>query len=467
MRAADEALSDIEEAALAPRLTPVPPPPVPPPPAPSAPPPPVVDLAAPPVEAPDEVIYLPEAEPRKLGRDFARVWAAAAVSNAGDGVRTTALPLLAAAVTRDPVAVSGILLAGHLPWLFFTLPAGAVIDRLDRRILITAVSAFRAAVMAVLCGLVLFGEAGLPVLYAVAFLQGVGEVFSDNAVFALVPGVVPKERLEDANGRLEAIVVATNQFAGPALGGLLFAQYAGLPFLVDAGSFLLMAVLVLGIKQRPPRAPRGAAKTTIRADIAEGVRWLRARPSLRNLSFIAALTNMALNATFAIFVLFALEELDLSAPAFGALLSIEAVGALVGSLLAARIRKRVGIPFALATALAVAGLANLAIAATGIVPLVAAMMVAIAFAGGVWNVLTNSLRQAVTPDQLLGRVQSAHRLLAWGAIPFGTLLGGAAAAAFGLRAPFLIAAAMLCALAVGAFMNSKHLHPDYMAAPDS
>jgi MFS family permease len=370
-------------------------------------------------------------------------------------------------VTRDPVAVSGILLASHLPWLLFSLPAGAIVDRLDRRGLITAVSAMRAVVMAMLCGLVFFGEAGLPVLYAVAFLQGVGEVFSDNAVFALVPGVVAKERLEDANGRLEAIVVATNQFAGPALGGLLFAQASGLPFLVDAGSFLLAASLIAGIKRRPPAPPPAGEKRSIRADIWEGVRWLRARPSLRNLSYIAALTNVALNATFAIFVLFALEELHLSALGFGVLLSIEAVGALTGALVAGRIRKRIGIPVALAVALGVAGLANLTISATAFVPLVAVMMVSVAFAGGVWNVLTNSLRQAVTPDRLLGRVQSAHRLLSWGAIPFGTLLGGVAGRLFGLRAPFLIAAIMLCGLAIGAFLNSKHLQPGYMAAPAS
>lgn len=445
----DEALTIVEETpAIAPRPAPPPPPP-----------PPVLD------GAPPDVIYLPEAEPGKLGPDFARVWAAAAISNAGDGVRITALPLLAAAVTRDPVAVSGILLAGNLPWLLLSLPAGAIVDRLDRRRLITAVSALRALVMAALCGLVVLGDATLPALYAVAFLQGVGEVFSDNAVFALVPKVVPRQRLEDANGRLEAVVHVTNHFAGPAAGGLLFAHAAGLPFFVDALSFVVMALLMTRVKLRPGRAEAPAEKKSIRADIAEGVRWLRARPALRNLSYIAALTNVALNGTFAIFVLFALEELDLSATAFGVLLSIEAFGALAGSLLAARIRKHVGIPLAITAALTLAGLANLAISSTAAVPIVAAMMVAVAFAGGVWNVLTNSLRQAVTPDRLLGRVQSAHRLLSWGAVPFGTLLGGLAARAFGLRAPFLIAAVMLCALAVGAFMNSKHLQPDNMAAP--
>ncbi|MDQ3952155.1 MAG: MFS transporter [Actinomycetota bacterium] len=454
--------SELDAAALsAPRLAPPPPPP---------PPPRIVDLrdGAPPAPPPtvDEVVYVPEAEPRPpLGLDFARIWGAAAVSNVGDGVRMTALPLLAAGVTRDPIAVSGILLAGHLPWLLFSLPAGAIVDRIDRRRLVTTVSTMRAVLMAMLCGLVFFGEAGLPALYAVAFLQGVGEVFSDNAVFALVPGVVPRQRLEDANGRLDGVMVVTNQFAGPALGGLLFAQSAGLPFLVDAGSFLLAASLVASMRRRPPAPRPQAEKRSIRADIWEGVRWLRARPSLRNLSYIAALTNVALNATFAIFVLFALEELGLSAAGFGLLLSIEAVGALAGSLLAGRIRKQIGIPVALAAALGVAGLANLAISTTSVVPFVAAMMVAVAFAGGVWNVVTNSLRQAVTPDRLLGRVQSAHRLLSWGAVPFGTLLGGVAGRAFGLRAPFAIAALMLCALAAGAFMNSKHLQPDHMAAP--
>lgn len=454
MRAADEAVPGLEGApppparAPAPRRSPPPPPP-------------------PVVEAPPrpDVIYLPEAEPDpKLGRDFLRVWAAAAVSNAGDGVRVTALPLLAAAVTRDPVAVSGVLLAGNLPWLLFTLPAGAIADRIDRRRLLAGVSLARAIVMALLCGAVVLGEVGLAALYAVAFLQGVGEVFSDNTVFAMVPEIVPRAGLEKANGRLEAAVTVTNQFAGPAAGGLLFAHAAGLPFFVDAASFLVMALLVAGIRRvpRPPQPP--AEKKSIRADIVEGVRWLRARPSLRNLSYIAALTNVALNATFAIFVLFALEELGLSAAAFGVLLSIEAVGALAGSLLAPRIRRHLGIPVAVAAALALAGLANLTISTTGDVPLVAAMMVAVAFAGGVWNVLTNSLRQAVTPDRLMARVQSAHRLLSWGAVPFGTLLGGVAARAFGLRAPFLIAAFMLCALAVGAFTSSKHLQPGPMGA---
>lgn len=457
MRAADEALTQIEEVSIAR-----------PPGSPPPPPPPRID--DPRVEAPATVIHLPEAEPARLGPDFVRVWAAAAISNAGDGVRITALPLLAAAVTRNPVAISGILLAGNLPWLLCSLPAGAIVDRLDRRKLVSGVSAARAVVMALLCAAVVFGEATLPALYAVAFLQGLGEVFSDNAVFALVPSVVPRERLEDANGRLESVVQVTNQFAGPAAGGFLFAHAAGLPFFLDAVSFLVMALLVRGVKLRSrasvhveEEAPR--EKTTIRADIAEGLRWLRARPALRNLSYIAALTNVALNGTFGIFVLFALEELSMSPTAFGILLSVEALGALGGSLLAARIRKHVGIPLAIAGALAVAGVANLVISSTGAVPVVAAMMVSVAFAGGVWNVLTNSLRQAVTPDRLLGRVQSAHRLLSWGAIPFGTLLGGLAAHTLGLRAPFLISSLLLCALAVGAFLNSEHLKPEYMAAP--
>jgi MFS family permease len=178
---------------------------------------------------------------------------------------------------------------------------------------------------------------------------------------------------------------------------------------------------------------------------------LQSRPVLRNLSYIAALTNFFLNATYAIFVLYALEVLKLHPAGFGVLLSIEAVGVLAGSLLAARIRSQLGMGPTILVALSIAGLGNLVIGTTGNVVLVAAMMISIAFCGGLWNVITNSFRQAMVPDHLLGRVQSAHRLLSWGAIPLGSLFGGIVAETLGIKAPFLIASAALCVLAVAAF----------------
>ncbi len=397
----------------------------------------------------------------KLGRDYLKLWLATAVSNIGDGVRITALPLLAATITRDPLAIAGLMFAGKLPWLLLSLHAGAIADRVDRRKLIVGINILRALAMGALGIFLVTGMESIALLYSVALLQGVGEVFSDNAAFALMPSIVPKDRLEDANGRLEAAVVVTNEFAGPALGGLLFAVAAAAPFLVDGGSFLLAGVLIASISYRPPIRLEEPEKTRLRDDIAEGVRWLRNHKVLRDLSLIAAVTNLMLFATFSIQVLFALEVLGLTSAGFGLLLSAEAFGALFGSLLAGKLKRSMGTRGAIVLALAVASGANIAIATSSSWILVGAMAIATSFAGGLWNVMTNSLRQSLVPDRLLGRVQSAHRLLSWGAIPLGSVLGGVLAAAFTLHVPFMVAGLVLAAMTgtVWGLLRGSEGHP--------
>lgn len=385
---------------------------------------------------------VPAPKPR-LGSDFKRLWLATAISNVGDGIRIAALPLLAASFTRDPLLISGVLFATKLPWLLFSLHSGAVVDRVDRRRLMVVVALIRGAVMGLLALSLLADVGGIALVYSVALFLGIGEVFADNASFALLPAVTPAERLEDANGRLEAAIVVTNEFLGPALGGLLFAAALGAPFAVDAATFLLAAGLILTIKHRPQPEAAGTPKTKIREDIAEGVAWLRSHRLLRNISLVAAGTNLVLHATFAIAVLYALEILGVNGVGFGLLLTIEAVGALTGSLLAGPIRNRLGAPRAVALALTFAGLANLGIGLTSNWAVAGAMMAGVSFGGGLWNVVTNSMRQRLVPGHLLGRVQSTHRLLAWGAIPIGTILGGVLAKSFGLRIPFFVASAIL------------------------
>ena len=263
----------------------------------------------------DQVIRLDEPKRPRLGSDFVRLWAATAASNVGDGVRITALPLLAAFLTRSPVLISGVLIATRLPWLLFSLHAGAIADRVDRKQLIVRVNIGRALVMGLLALSVATGFGGLAALYLVALLQGIGEVFSDNTSFAMVPSVVPKERLEDANGRLEGAIIVTNEFAGPALGALLFAHWASVPFAIDAATFVIAAWFFAGIKVTSQ--PRQEVSTTVGQDIRTGLKWLRSHTLLRNLTVIASLTNLALQATFAIQVLFVLNTLGLSATGFG------------------------------------------------------------------------------------------------------------------------------------------------------
>jgi predicted MFS family arabinose efflux permease len=209
-------------------------------------------------------------------------------------------------------------------------------------------------------------------------------------------------------------------------------------------SFALAAVLVVLMRGtfKPERSERDVA-SSLRHDIAEGVRWLWNRTFLRTLTAMAAVINLILHATYAIFVLFALEVLGLSEAAFGLLLVAEAIGSFLGASVASRVSGRLGTGATIVVAIGLASLTNLVIGMSSNALLVGAMLVLLSVAGVVWNIVTTSLRQSIVPDRLLGRVNSAHRFLAWGAIPLGALLGGILGRTFGLRVPFIAAAVVL------------------------
>jgi MFS family permease len=393
-----------------------------------------------------------------LTGNYRKLWLATVVSNVGDGVRETALPLLAAAVTRDPALVAGVAVANRLPWLLLSLVSGALVDRWDRRLIMGLADALRATLMLALGAMVFTGGIEVPVLYAVAFFLGAAETLFDNAAHAVLPAVVARDRLEHANGRLEAAMLIGNNFLGPALGGLLFAALAAGPFLLDGVSFALAAVLVIVMRGtfKPQRSDK-EAPTSLWQDIGEGVRWLWDKTFLRTLTVMAALINLILHATYAIFVLFALEVLGLSEAAFGLLLVAEAIGSFLGASVASRISGRLGTGATIVVAITLASLTNLVIGLSSNALLVGAMLVLLSVAGVVWNILTTSLRQSIVPDRLLGRVNSAHRFLAWGAIPLGALLGGLLGRSFGLRVPFLVAAAVLAVVGfAAAVMFARH-----------
>ena len=235
----------------------------------------------------------------------------------------------------------------------------------------------------------------------------------------------------------------------------MFAAFAAGPFFIDGLSFAVAAALVLALQGsfRPQRAKAPRSATVLRdlgSDIKEGVAWLWSNTTLRTLSVMSAVVNLVLHATYAIFVLFALEILGLSEAAFGLLMVAEAVGSLLGAFVASRISHRFGSRNTILGAIALAGASNLVIGVSSQTIVVATMLVSLSVAGVVWNVITTSLRQSMVPDPLLGRVNSAHRCLAWGAIPLGALLGGFLASSFGLRLPFMVAAGALATLVVAA-----------------
>jgi MFS family permease len=393
-------------------------------------------------------------EPGRLGRSFWRLWSASSLSNLADGLVKIALPLLAVTLTDSPGLVAGITLALTLPWLLFALPAGALADRVDRRIAMITADLVRAAAIAALGVTLVLGlessAAAIWALYAVALLLGTAETVYDTCAQSILPQVVPRDRLPRANGRLIAAELTANEFVGPPLGGVLIAAGVAAAFAAPAALWAA-AVGALLLLRGGFSVPR-EEPTTLRADVAEGLRYLWRHRLLRTLAAMTGLFNLATNATFAVFVLYAVgpdSAMRLTGVTYGLLFATLAAGNLVGALLAERIIRRLGRSRSLLVGL-LGGVGTVGVAAVTTSPLVIA---AAFFIGGLtnalWNVVAVSLRQRITPDRILGRINSSYRLVAWGTRPLGAAAGGLLGELLGLRAVFAIAAALILATVMG------------------
>jgi MFS family permease len=388
------------------------------------------------------------------GNGFSRLWAASGVSNLGDGVYGTALPLLAATLTRDPLLVSLVSFAEWLPWLLFGLLSGALLDRWDRRRVMWVVDAGRFAVVGGLAVAVLLDQASIALLAAVGFLLGTGQTLVDTGAQSILPALVSRDaqRLEWANGRLVGTQVVTQELAGPPAGGFLFSAATWVPFAVDAVSFAAGSALVASIRGHfgpdPGELGPGGRRATLRSEIAEGLRWLAAHRVLRATAAMVAVVNLLAMGGSAVMVLFAQELLGLDAVGFGLLLSGSAVGGVLGSLVAGRSVRVVGTARIIVGTMVLSALAFLVFGLSSEPWLAGAMFGLVGFLTVVFNVVMGSLRQALTPDRLLGRVISAFRLFSYGAVPLGSLLGGVLARSFGLRAPFLVAGTVIPVVAL-------------------
>lgn len=393
-------------------------------------------------------------EPGRLGLSFWKLWSASSLSNLADGLVKTALPLVAVTLTESPGLVAGVTFAVTLPWLLFALPAGALADRVDRRLAMVTADAVRATAVVVLAAALTLGlessAAAIWALYALALLLGTAETVFDTSAQSILPQVVRRDRLPLANGRLIAAELTANEFVGPPLGGLLVAAGMAAAFATPAALWVA-AVGALLLLRGGFAVPR-TEPTTLRADVAEGLRYLWRHRLLRTLAAMTGLFNSATNAAFAVFVLYAVgpdSAMRLSEAAYGLLLATLAGGSLVGALLADPIIRRLGRSRSLA--LSVLG----GVATVGIPALTSsALVIAAAFLVGglttaLWNVVAVSLRQRITPDRILGRINSSYRLVAWGTRPLGAAAGGLLGELLGLRAVFAIAAALILVTLIG------------------
>jgi MFS family permease len=447
-----------------------------------------VPSAAPPAPSPG-----PGTRPGQLGGAFTRVVAANLSSSLGDGITRVAAPLLAVQLTNDPLLVSLVAVAALLPWLLFAIPAGVLVDRIDRRLALGLAGGVRALVAAGLLALHLTGALTIWWLLLVVFLYGVLETVYDGAIRAVVPSLVGRGDLPRANSRIEATEIVVQQFLSQPLTSWLLAFSAvwalGLntaAYAVAGGLALTLPAVASGMAGRrfgrttagrgaergrdaapgsgaepaaapdAPEAPGGAQAagaasmvTGWRTELVAGFRFIWDSAMLRPLWMVSVLIGVCHAAITSTLVLFILERLDVPEAWYGTFLLAGATGSLTAAAITNRLKTRFGTGPVMAAANAVSlGAWFLA----GAFPLAWVGAVAIFVSFGcttAWNVLVMSLRQAAVPNELLGRVHGTWRTALWGAMPLGSLIGGLLARG-GYSTPLIVGAtAGLMVSAVG------------------
>jgi MFS family permease len=386
-----------------------------------------------------------------LGRNFTWSMVASGFANLADGVLWVALPLLAVQLTRSPLLIAGLTIVARVPWLLAPV-AGAMADRLDRRRTMVRVNLVRTVLLGALALAVAFDVANLAMLYAVALLLGLAETLFDTSAQSLLPAVVARDDLTRANSRLFAVELVANTFVGPPLGGLLAAAGMAVALGSPAAAYLVGAgclALIVGSFRPAGVAPAGS--TRFRDEVVEGLRFVWRHRVLGPLAVMLGVSNMAFQAAFSVFVLYAVAPgpMGLSETGFGLLLTALGVGSLLGTWLAVPAERRLGRVRTLVVSVPLFA-ASLAVPAVTAHPVpVAASFVASGVGIVLWNVVTVSLRQRITPDRLLGRMNASYRLVGWGTMPLGALAGGVLAETLGLRLTFVVAAVATLAVLAG------------------
>ena len=370
---------------------------------------------------------------QRLSGDFWKFWTGQTISNLGSSFTFLALPLLVFQLTGSAVNLAITTAAYFIPYLLFGLVIGAWVDRVDRKRLMILVDLGRAAVIASIPALAAVDALSVEWVYAVSFLTATLTIAFDSSEFAAVPSLVDRSDLVTANGRIQASYQAA-QLVGPILAGGLLG--AGLPIedvlLVDAASFVVSAVALVTVRgsfnapDDPDREP-----TSLRRDVADGLRYVLGHPVLRNISIMMAMFNFVGATTIAQLVLFAKERLDASDSQVGLLFSAGSAGIVVLSLLAGRIRRKLSFSVAALGALMLYGALTFVFAWMEVYWLALPLWALISGLGLFFNINTISLRQEIVPSHMLGRVVSIAGVLAWSAIPLGALLGGYAIEATG------------------------------------
>jgi MFS family permease len=378
--------------------------------------------------------------------DFMKLWTAQTVTQFGDEITQFALPLTAILTLEATAFQLGLLgTFQFLPFILLTIPAGVWVDRLRRKPILIGADLGRAVLLTSIPVAFIGNWLSIWQLYIVGFAVGCLEVFFDIAYQSYLPSVVERDQLVEGNAKLELSTSATT-FVGPALAGFLVQLFrAPLAILFDALSYLGSALLLTAIR-RPESTPEPHAGTeapSMFREAAEGLRYVLGNRYLRAIAPCTGLLNLFFNIGFVVLLLYMVDELGLSPVAIGIIFAVGNLGVFVGALTADRIPRRIGVGPAIVGS---AFLSAFPLVLVAIAPreapapfLVAGLAIG-TFTGVVYNVNQVSLRQAITPERMLGRMNATMRFIVWGTIPIGTLVGGILGGLIGLQTTIWIAA---------------------------
>jgi MFS family permease len=382
--------------------------------------------------------------------DYVRIWSAATVSLMGSSVSMIAIPFIAAVLLHaTPFQVALLGTVEMLPFILFTLPAGAWLDRVRRRPVLIAGDVGRA--IALISLPIAYALDGLTIwqLYAVGFVTGLLTVLFDVADQSYLPVLLDADDLVEGNAKLQFSASAA-QIVGPGLGGGLIGTVAA-PFAIvlDALSFLASGGLIATIRKNEPKPERKLADdgshTSLRRDIADGLRYVLGDRFLRSIAACTAVSNLGSSMAFAVFPIFVYVELGLSPALVGAALGLGGLGVLGAAVLAAPMARRFGVGPVIVGSIFISGPSILVLAFLPSAALPAgALLIAAQIVGGFVNVVYNvnqvSFRQAITPLAMQGRMNATMRFIVWGTLPLGSVAGGLVGSFLPLRTTILIGA---------------------------
>ncbi len=403
--------------------------------------------------------------PSRLGVAFRWLLASSWTTNLGDGIALAAGPLLVASLTRDAFLVALAATVQWLPPLLFGLVAGALTDRLDRRLIVVVVDIARAGVLIVLTLAVLTDRVSIAMALTALFVLGTAEVFADNSSQTLLPMLVAREDLAVANSRLMTGFITMNQMAGPPLGAALFTAGAAWAFGAQAVVVALGAVLVTRVVL--PRDEHDAGSHAgWRRSVAEGFGWVRRHAAVRTLVLTIFSFNITFGAAWSVLVLYATRRLGLGEVGFGLVMTVIAAGGLVGTGCYGWITRRVSLGDLMRVGLVIETLTHLALALTTSPWIAMPVFFVFGVHAFVWGTTSVTVRQRAVPRALQGRVGSVNLVGVFGGLVLGSTVGGLLAQRFGVTAPFWFAFAGSALFVVMIWRQLAHIaHADERPAP--